>query len=377
MTKIASFEVSTVEIPMRMSVEHALAKRVTARNVLVEVRDDEGRSGWGESCPRPYVTGETVESVLGELRERMLPRWIGKTPGTLEETAAALERELDGIERTQQAAFCALELALLDLVGRHRGTSAGDVLGPVVTEKPRYSGVLATEDPAEVPERSTMMAKFGIAHLKVKVVSDLDTNRHILELAREAVGPDVELRLDANAAWDASEAIRQLEALAEFDLRGVEQPVRGDDWAGMQAVTAAGLVPVVADETLCSVADAERLIAERGCDVFNVRISKCGGLINSGRIHRLGQAAGLKSQLGAQVGETGFLSAAGRQFATRCEPIWCEGSYGKLLLQEDITDPDVTVGPGGFAPALTSPGLGVAPIAERIEAHRTESFVVS
>ena len=60
MSKIASFEVYTVEIPMRMSVEHALAKRVTARNILVEVRDEDGRSGWGESCPRPYVTGETT-----------------------------------------------------------------------------------------------------------------------------------------------------------------------------------------------------------------------------------------------------------------------------------------------------------------------------
>jgi L-alanine-DL-glutamate epimerase-like enolase superfamily enzyme len=145
----------------------------------------------------------------------------------------------------------------------------------------------------------------------------------------------------------------------------------------MREVTAAGLVPVVADESLCSLEDARTLIRERACDVFNVRISKCGGLVNAGRIDRLAREAGLACQLGAQVGEAGILSAAGRHYATRSAGVrWCEGSYGKLLLEEDITDPDVTVGPGGMAPALEGVGIGVTPVAERLQRYEHERLTI-
>ena len=81
-------------------------------------------------------------------------------------------------------------------------------------------------------------------------------------------------------------------------------------------------------------------------------------------------SAGLACQLGAQVGETGILSAAGRQVATRLDSLlWREGSYGRILLKEDITEPDVTVGPGGWAPALESPGLGTAPAPDALERY--------
>ena len=78
--KITGFEILTVEIPMRMSVEHTLAKREVARNILVKAVGEDGLVGWGESCPRPYVTGETVDSVKKDLSGEILPEFNGKTP---------------------------------------------------------------------------------------------------------------------------------------------------------------------------------------------------------------------------------------------------------------------------------------------------------
>ena len=130
-------------------------------------------------------------------------------------------------------------------------------------------------------------------------------------------------------------------------------------------------------DQVCSVEDARELIKRKGCDIFNLRVSKCGGLINTGRLFQMAHDAGLICQLGAQVGETGILSAAGRHIATRLgELVWHEGSYGKILLEADITEPDVTVGPGGRAPALDTPGLGVVPTEEAIVQHKTDSFEV-
>jgi muconate cycloisomerase len=371
--KINRFDIVTVDIPMRQSVRHALAERSVARNILVAAHDADGNVGWGECCPRPYVTGETIDSVKQDLGSIILPQLLGRELESFGQVRSLIEPLLDSMARNQQAAFCAAELALLDLAGRHFGVSAGSVLGPVQAPQVRYSGVIATDDIESVKQNAAFMAKFGVNDVKVKVGASLESNLGILTTARAILGEAVTLRIDANCAWSAQETLRQLEAMQAFSLTGVEQPVPGEDIAGMREVTAAGLVPVVADESLCSLEDARTLVRERACDVFNVRISKCGGLVNAGRIDRLAREAGLACQLGAQVGEAGILSAAGRHYATRSAGVrWCEGSYGKLLLEEDITDPDVTVGPGGMAPALEGEGIGVTPVAALLQRHEQE-----
>jgi muconate cycloisomerase len=375
--KITRFDIVTVDIPMRQSVRHALAERSVARNILVAAYDADGNVGWGECCPRPYVTGETIDSVRQDLGSIILPQLLGHELGAFEQVRSLIEPVLDTMARNQQAAFCAAELAVLDLAGRHFGVSAGMVLGPVQAQQVRYSGVIATDDIESVKQNAAFMAKFGVNDVKVKVGASLESNLEILTTARAILGEGVTLRIDANCAWNAKETLRQLEAMQAFSLTGVEQPVPGEDIAGMREVTAAGLVPVVADESLCSLEDARTLIREQACDVFNVRISKCGGLVNAGRIDRLAREAGLACQLGAQVGEAGILSAAGRHYATRSAGVrWCEGSYGKLLLEEDITEPDVTVGPGGLAPAIEAAGIGVTPEAERLQRYEHERLTI-
>jgi muconate cycloisomerase len=376
--KLTQFDIITVDIPMRQSVRHALAERNVARNILVAAHDEKGGVGWGECCPRPYVTGETIDSVKQDLTTTILPQLLDRELASFEEAADMLVPLLDSMARNQQAAFCAAELAVLDLAGNRFATSAGMVLGPVQTPQVRYSGVIATDDIESVKQNAAFMAKFGVGDVKIKVGASLESNLEILTTTRAILGDQVTLRIDANCAWSATETIRQLTAMQAFSLTGVEQPVPGEDIDGMRTVTAAKLVPVVADESLCSLEDARTLIQEQACDIFNVRISKCGGLINAGRIDQLARAAGLDCQLGAQVGEAGILSAAGRHYATRSQGVrWCEGSYGQLLLEEDITEPDVTVGPGGMAPALETHGLGVTPAPERLQRYEHARLTVT
>ena len=375
--KIAGFEVLIVEIPMKVSVEHALAERNVARNVLVAAHDTEGKTGWGEACPRSYVTGETVKGARDTLRTLILPDLLGCECDEPDAVAKLALGVLDGLERDQQAAFCAAELALLDLAGHNFDMSAGDFLGPVRRQTVHYTGVIATSDPENVRKNAEMLKAFGVRVVKVKVGADLERNLQRLELVRETLGDDIELRIDANCAWDVNEAIRQLEALSRLGIAGVEQPLPANDIPGMREVTAAAIVPVVADESLASLRDARRLVDERACDIFNVRVSKVGGLLNAGRIHRCAQAAGLECQLGAQVGETGLLSAAGRHYATRMEGVrWFEGSYDSFLLETAVTTPDITVGPGGEAHAIERPGLGVSPIGPALDAHTIQRIAI-
>lgn len=369
--KIVRFGIYTIEIPMRIVVSHALAERKVARNILVCAYGENGLVGWGECCPRRYVTGETIETVKENLSSRILPPMIGSSFSDFDDLKEALLSMLDDLQRNQQAAFCAAELAVLDLAGKTFALNAGSVIGPVLQPKVRYSGVIATADPAKVRKYATLMRLYGFKEVKVKVGESLEKNVRMLRTARSVLGSKVGIRIDANCSWSADEAIRQLEAMLQFQLAGVEQPVAGDDYDGMKKITAAKLVPVVADESLCSLSDAEKLIQDRGCNVFNIRVSKCGGLINSAKIYRKAIDAGIECQLGAQVGETAILSAAGRQFATRCRSIkWCEGSYGRLLLKKDIAKPDMTIGFGGCARALKCTGLGVEPVTKLINRYK-------
>ena len=119
-------------------------------------------------------------------------------------------------------------------------------------------------------------------------------------------------------------------------------------------------VPLMLDESLTSLSDAQQAIEKGTCDLFNIRLSKCGGFIPSLRIAAAAHRAGLGYQLGCQVGETGILSAAGRHFATSVAGIrYLEGSFDRFLVTERLTVEDLTFRRGGWAPALQGPGLGI------------------
>jgi muconate cycloisomerase len=115
------------------------------------------------------------------------------------------------------------------------------------------------------------------------------------------------------------------------------------------------------DESLCSLVDAERAVSQKLCDLFNLRLSKCGGFIPSLRLAQFAKQQGLGYQLGCQVGETAILTAAGRHFASSVADLrYIEGSYDSHLVREALATEDLTFGWGGWAAAISRPGLGIS-----------------
>jgi L-Ala-D/L-Glu epimerase / N-acetyl-D-glutamate racemase len=118
--------------------------------------------------------------------------------------------------------------------------------------------------------------------------------------------------------------------------------------------------PIMLDESLCSELDAVRAADNRLCDIFNLRLSKCGGFTRSLRLASIAKQSGLSCQLGCQVGETAILSAAGRHFASSVAGLrYLEGSYDRRLVREALGTKNLTFGWGGWAPALPGGGLGI------------------
>jgi len=148
----------------------------------------------------------------------------------------------------------------------------------------------------------------------------------------------------------------------------IEQPVRASDLEGMKRVRSESGIPVMADESLVTLEQARRLIELGACDYFNIRLSKNAGIAGSLAIAKLAHDAGSKIQVGAQVGETAILSAAGRTFAAHLPALaFAEGSFGTWLLAEDVTFENLAFGFGGRAPLLRTRGLSVTVNEEALE----------
>ena len=365
-SSIQQVEILPLCIPFNSTFAHSLASRQSSDAVIVRVRDADGVTGYGEGLPRPYVTGEDVASMVTALEYRLAPQVLGLTfqPGI--EAIDQVRAMIDGWSSSQvsspnvmawHATLCAMELALLDWAFKRAGESLSLWLAPARSEVV-YSGVVDAADLKVTQAATRRYHEAGITIIKVKVGIGDDLQR--LELVRRVGGDEVRIRVDANAAWNPTQAIAALRAMEPWGIEAVEQPVAPSDLEGMRQVREGTGIPVVADESLVTLENARSLVREQACDIFNVRVSKCGGLINSIAIAELGLAAGVKIQIGAQVGETSLLSAAGRHLAAYLRQVeYVESSFGTHLLQEDVTTSPVMFGYGGLGELLLGPGLGV------------------
>lgn len=349
-----------------MAVAHSLAVNQGTDNIIVEVRNGQGLSGWGEGVPRDYVTGETVAGSLDFLRTELLPGLLGQSLEPGQALGPLPAGPWDQNLRQHPAAACALELALLDLAGQELGLSLSSLLGVQTTAPLVYSGIVPLAPPPVTKAILEATKALGLTQVKVKVGQDDDLAR--LTLVRQALGPQVRLRLDANGAWNPEQAVRRIQELEALDIESVEQPVPGGDLAGLLEVSRRVETLVMADESASTLEQAQA-IADSGARVaLNLRLSKCGGIRRTRQILDLARAAGLPCQLGCQVGELGILSAAGRHFAAAAPDLThLEGSLTSFFLDRDVIQGSLAFGPGGLAQPLAGPGLGVRVLPARLE----------
>jgi muconate cycloisomerase len=357
--RIAEIAVHRLRVPLRQVFAHAAGSRSQSELALVEIIDDAGFRGWGEVLPRPYVTGETLDDVFDVHGPRIAGRWLGSELHERLEVTAFLAAEIDD---TALATFGGFELALLDLAGQRLGFALADVLGGMQREELPAGVIIGFEIPTAKLERHCAALRFGKRrHVKVKVGLDDDEARMAIIAG---VFGDLPLRIDANAAWTADEAIARLAALAKFPIASVEQPVAKHDLAGLRRIRQELDMKVMADESVCTLADARALIEGQAADVFNIRLGKMGGVLAAARVCELARAAGIEVSLGTMVGETGVLSRASEVFG-RCVPGFdCLDGKGqnRHLLAEDVLVPD------SESPHDDAPGLGVRVDIDRVHA---------
>jgi muconate cycloisomerase len=363
--QIASFDLWAVDLPLRRPVGHGAGSRRTSDSLFLKCTLDDGTVGFGEGLARVYVTGETRDGAYDLLRERVLPRLIGRRFESWAEVRAFLE-DCDGKapgawvppETPQTAAWCAVDLALLDAFGRAFGRSVFPPDGKLPAGL-RYSGVLTYASGLRLVKSCLLFRLYGLRSVKVKVGRRDDLA--ILRTVRRVLGPHADIRVDANMAWDFDRAERAMREMSRLGVRCFEQPLAAGALEDLGRLARATGLMVMADESLHDRDSLVRLIERKACTAINVRVSKCGGLVASLRRCREAGAAGLTVQVGCQVGESSLLSAAQVALLSQVPDVaYAEGCFGRHLLREDAAEPVLQFGYAGRPPQLPmGAGFGV------------------
>jgi L-Ala-D/L-Glu epimerase / N-acetyl-D-glutamate racemase len=340
-------------------IKHNLATHEGSDNIVLGVTTGDAIMGFGEGVPRAFVTGEVLSDSLAFLHQVLAPAILTRNFSSPQVLVKALGELYQHVQAQRHpAAFCALETALLDAAGQTWNMPVSELIGPKLRTTLEYSAVVPMLSPEKMGQLFQLVKSIGMRFIKLKVGTDSDLET--LQLARDALGNEVDIRVDANSAWTPAEAIDRLREMQPYRLSAVEQPVAKADFAGLKQVREAIQIPVIADESLCNEDDARRLIDLQACQGFNIRLSKCGGPGTATRICQMAEKAGVFCQLGCQVGETSILSAAGRHFALTVPHLsYVEGSYSAYLLARDVVVNPVAFFAGGLAPELPGPGLGI------------------
>jgi muconate cycloisomerase len=374
---VDTVEVLSAQLPFRFSFGHALAARRSSTNVYVKVTLSDGSTGFGEGVPREYVTGESTDTALAVLCDGYAPALLGRAVEDAESVAGLLAATAAGAGgAVPGAAWCAVELAVLDAVGHHLDTTVRRWLGPLRSPVLEYDAVVPFTGRRVLGSLAVAIRLLGIRRVKLKVGRDVDEDVRSLRLLRRLLGGDADIRVDANCAWSVEEAFQAIERMRPYRISLVEQPVAAGDLDGLRRLTAECEEDIAVDESLRTEDEARALIDMRACDAFNIRVSKCGGLLSSMRIATLAADAGLTCIVGAQVGESGILSAASRHLAACVAPRHLEGSAGRLLLKEDLVDERIAPGRRGRARVFDGPGLGVHVCEDRLRNHARSRHVV-
>ncbi|WP_448851317.1 muconate/chloromuconate family cycloisomerase [Corynebacterium sp. 335C] len=363
---IARVDTCILDVPLIRPHGFATTTATAQPILLVTVVTEDGVAGHGEGVVPggPWWGGESVETMKAIVDGYLAPVMTGRR---LDELAGIL-RDFERVVANARFAKAACDVAMHDAWARALGVPVRDLLGGAVRDSVECTwalGVLPLDQAvAEIGER---IESHGHRSFKLKMGAGdpAEDVRRVAELARE-VGDRVSLRIDVNARWDRITALRHLPALADAGVELFEQPTPAHDLATLREITRRTGVPVMADESVCSPADALAVVREEAADVIALKTTKLGGLRESLKTAAIAETAGLACH-GATSLEGPIGTAASLHFACASTAVsFGSELFGPMLLRESYVTEDIRYA-DGLAHLPEGPGLGVDPDWDAVE----------
>ena len=344
-------------LPFRAEFSTSRGVSTYREGLILRLDTDSGVVGLGEAAPVPErgrgTLGEAL-AILDEVGSGLMGRQLDEVQALMDETGRG---HGDG---AMAAVRCAFDLALLDATARAAAISVAELLTGGVSRSVAVNAIIGAEAPARAAAQAATARESGFPCVKLKVgaASSADEERRRVAAVREALGPEIKLRIDANGAWGVEQAVRAIRELEEYDLEMVEQPVAAGDLPGLARVRAEVDAPIAADEDVTDVEAAERVLEAGAADVLVVKPMVVGGLRPGRRIIEMVAAAGAEAVVTTTL-DSGIGTAAALHLAATLPPGGraCGLATGSLLAADLITG--ALVARCGRMELPDGPGLGV------------------
>ena len=366
--KIIDIQWRTYRLPFLHSFSTAHSVMTTREGIIVQVttsRGGEGISGFGEIAPLPTFAGGSLadaHALLPVLAAHLRHKTLREALDLL--YAPEGEGYREGKAATKAAStLCGLEIALLDALGKAEGCTVSTLLSPAGSQ-PRA----AVPVNAVIGARATQTAiatalnakKKGFRCVKLKVGLGLNVNEEIERVAsvRDAIGPAMHLRLDANEAWHLEDAIAILSRCIPYDIQYVEQPLQAHDLVGMCTLRQAIPIPLAVDESVHNQESASLVLDSEAADILVIKPQLAGGLHVGQQIIQAAIERGVRSVITSTF-EAGIGLTAELHLAAASPAVTLECGLATLhLLVDDLLIGDLPIRDGSLA-VPTGPGLGV------------------
>lgn len=354
--RIAAIHVTQTTRRFLKPFRNAKVHMETLDYLRVDLCGDDGSHGHAEMTAMPGYSSETIASMRTAIEVHFAPVLLQMEALKENDIIQALRQTLPG----NPYAHSVVELALLDLRARLLGAPAHALLGGATRNEVPLGAIVTLDTPAAMAEEARYWHALGARTLQVKVALDAQSSLARVDAIHQAIGSDTVIAIDGNGSFQVVTALQTMKVLERYNVGFFEQPVPAWDIQGMATLCRAGLIPIVADESLFTAHDALRIVQERAADGFNLKLAK-SGIRETQRIMAIADAAGIPYGLGAML-ETPFGSLAGIHFAaTLRQPLFPAELVGPWKMR-DPRIPDGWLSQDDFAWKVpSSPGWGGTP----------------
>lgn len=303
-----------LQIKPEFVIVSSAGKHAESRYVIVQIVTDSGLQGWGEATVVPNWSGETQGGSFAALNDYMKPVLIGRDP----EDVTGVMRDIDATMLDNWFSKAAVEMALLDIAAQAKKQPVYEYLGGA-KNPPRIpiKFSIGLREPENARQIAIEKVAQGFTALKFKVGPDPEKDLLRVKLVREAVGPNIRLNIDTNGGWTVDEAIREIPRYLPFNLEYVEQPVPRWDIDGLAKVRANSPLPIMADEAVFDLWQADEVLAKKAADCISIYPGKNGGILKSMEIAKRAERAGVACHIGSNL-EWHLGTAAMCQLAAAC-----------------------------------------------------------
>ncbi len=328
-------------IDLKLTVPFRISRGVqyTSPNAIVQINHEEF-TGLGEASPAEYY-GESLETVLACVS--LFAGNLGDDPFVIED----ILNRLDEIIGLNPSAKAAVDMALYDIAGKMLNVPLYKLLGLNPASAAHTSFTIGLDTPENMAKKAQLARDYPILKIKVGTKNDIEIIKAIRGVSSATIC------VDANTGWTPKEAIRNINALAPYNIEFVEQPVPAHDLDGLKLIRDNVPVPIIADESCVTVDDIPRVA---GCvDGINIKLMKCGGIRHALKMIHVARAHNLQVMIGCMIESSLAITAA-----AHLTPLVDYADLDGHLLIDNDPYSGVTVEKGKLI-LPDGPGLGVIP----------------